>query len=224
MNNNLNIDKNLSDVIKNFSSCNNEFIKSEKKDARSVIFSYGSDNKKNYSEKNDLNTKRDEKELIKKFTDLKEITSEGNKSLIKKLNIEEQIKTNSFENNYRINKLNNLPESKEFTKEIEKVKKKIKIGAVTFVFFSVYALMEFYDSKSKIYDNVKDLINEKRSKANLFNYKLNIMVGLPILLFIYYQIKQYKKIERKYKEVIRNKYYDEESGCDNFNLALTMKY
>ena len=80
------------------------------------------------------------------------------------------------------------------------------------------------NSKLKIYDNVKDLINEKRSKANLFNYKLNIMVGVPIVLFTYYQIRQYKRIEANYKEVIRSKYYDEESGCDNFNLAINIKY
>jgi hypothetical protein len=224
MNNNLNIDKNISDVIKNFNLCNNEFIKSESKDVRGALFPHESGNKKNYSEKNEINIKRDEKELIKKFNELKDINSDGNNKIIKKLNIEEKIKTNSFENSYRINKMNNLPESKEFAHDMEKVKKKIKIGSAIFVFYSVYALMEFYDSKSKINENVQDLINKKQSKANLFNYKLNLMIGIPIVMFLYYQVRQYKKIESSYKEVIRNKYYDEESGCENFNLAFKIKY
>jgi hypothetical protein len=224
MNNNLNIDKNLSDSIKNFNLCKNEFIASEHKGPSNTIFSYAFGNKKNYSDKNETNIKGDEKELIKQFSELREINNLENRNLIKKLNIEEQIKKNSFEHIYKMNKLNNLPETKEFLYDIEKVKKKIKIGTVAFVFYSVYAIMEFYDSKTKIYENVRSLINDNPSKMNLFNYKRNLILGVPLIAFILYQNRQYKNIERDYKDTIRKKYYDEESGLENFNLAMNFKY
>ena len=81
MNNNLNIDKNISDVIKNFNLCNNEFIKSESKDVRAALFPNESGNKKNYSEKNEiifLIYKQKLKNLSKVCIDLKERTNEFN--------------------------------------------------------------------------------------------------------------------------------------------------
>jgi hypothetical protein len=224
MNNNLNFGTNFSEAIKNFNLCDNEFIQSENKGARNVIFSYAFGTKKNNFNKSNLNNKRDEKELVQQFQEMKEMNHLGNKKLIQKLKIEDQIKTKSFENLYIMNKLNNLPETKEFKNNLEKVKKKIKIATVTLVFYSVNAIIEFYDSKTKIYENVRDLINDNRSKVNLFNYKRNLIIGLPILAFLYYQHSQYKKIENDYKDLIRKKYYDEESALENFNLAAYLKY
>lgn len=224
MNNNLSSDKNLSDAIKNFDLCDNNFILSERKSPSNAIYSLAFGNKKNHSDKNEKNLKRDEKELIKQFSELKELNNSHNRQLIKKLNLEEQIKKNSFEQIYHINKLNNLEETKEFLYDVERVRKKIKIGSMALVFYSVYAIMEFYDSKTKIYKNVRQLINENPSQKNLFNYKINLMIGVPLLAFVYYQFRQYKNIEDKYKETIRKKYYNDDSGLNNFNLAMNLKY
>jgi len=224
MNNNLSSHKNLSDAINNFDLCDNNFISSDRKSPSNAICSMAFGNKKNQSDKNEKTMKRDEKELIKQFTELKESSNSHNMQLIKKLNVEEQIKKNSFEQIYHINKLNNLPETKEFMYDVEKVKKKIKIGSAALVFYSVHAIMEFYDSKTKIYENVRDLINENPSRKNLFNYKRNLMIGVPLLAFVFYQFKQYKLIEDKYKETIRKKYYNEDSGLNDFNLAMNLKY
>lgn len=224
MNNNLSIGTNLSGAIKNFNLCNNEFIMSDNKGARNAILSYAFGNKKNNFHKNEGVIKKDEKEIAQQFSELKQMNQIDNKKLIKKLNIEDQIKSKTFENVYFMNKLNNLPETKLFKEDLEKVKKKITFATVALTFYTVYALMEFYDSKSKIYDNVKDLMNDRRSKVNLFNYKRNMMIGLPLLLFLYLQYSNYRKIEIAYKDLIREKYYDEENALENFKMVADVKY
>jgi hypothetical protein len=206
---------NLSDLITNFKLCNNKFVKSPGDDITEQMMRYALRPKDNYNESSLPNSGIS---FENKIDSMKKLRIEDNKQLLKKLNLDDKIKEQTFRQIMHQKRLKNLPEYEQFKDRHINIKKKLNFGIVTFLSLSIYTLMNFHDNQLKIYNNMKDFVDNKPQKFQFTNLKIPFLLFIPIVSFILYNYKNIKALEKEYNKVLQQNYFDEEITYENVKV------
>jgi hypothetical protein len=231
------ITKNFSDNVNNFNLCENPFIsngdkkKSNREKVTDILFSE-QDTKntfKNISESatsNFFTYQADKLKLQNSYFDrhVEQLNkSEYNKNkaeIMKHPMLDKKITDNSFRQFLLINKLYQSDEYYSFKDRFQKISKIFNVTLGGIIFYSMYILMNAYESKLRIYETTADLISDKKIYLGKINYKLHFKIMLPLFGIVYYLKIKRNLIEDDFHKIIKDKYFDDSIDFNYVKISL----
>jgi hypothetical protein len=231
------ISKNFSDNINNFNLCDNPFIsngnknKSNREKVTDILFNEqdARNTLKNISQSatsNFFTYQADKLKLQNSFFENhvdqlnKSAFNKNKREIMQHPMLNKRIRDNSFRQFLLVNKLYQSEEYNSFKDRFEKISKRLNVTMGGIIFYSMYILMNVYESKLRIYETTADLISDKKTYLGKINYKLHFTVMLPLFGIIYYLKKKRNLIEDDFHKVIKDKYFDDSIDFNYVKVTL----
>ncbi len=149
---------------------------------------------------------------------LKNIQTNRTIRLLKDPKLREQIEKNTLEQFLKINKVVLSEDYDKFKPKIDKNIKRIELVQGFLTFYSIYFMINLYESKKTIFDKTADLINKTPRKLAIFNYKLHLIVFTSLFTALFFLFSKSKRINNEFRQKLREKYFQE--GFDLSNVRI----
>jgi hypothetical protein len=233
MNNKLSkgFDKNFSDNVNNFNLCDNPFISNGGSTSRETVTNVLFNNKEandnsGHSQFGNLPYQTDTSTMQNAFFEKqidklnKSAFSKNQREFSQHPMLNRAIKDNSFKHFLLVNRLYQSEEYDMFKSRFDKVRQRINITMGIICFYSMYILMNVYESKMRIYETTADLISNKKTFLTKINYKMHFAVMLPLIGILYYLKGKRQIVDDEFEKVVKEKYFDETIDYNYVKVSL----
>lgn len=228
---------NLSDLISNFNYSDNSFISNGRKNPRDSLLNSKLYNKSPEVNSNSSNDQFQRGSFESNFDNHLKQLNKHNNSITQNnksehsannpdkqaLNFFSEMEKKKSDNNNRLflmELIKEIPEYQEYKEKKTIIEKKLKFTLSIIGLYLLTLCFNLYENRtsSTMYDKIDHIINKNKVshvQTNAFgflhkNFKISLFILLPSLIFSYYLYRNNINTQHKYRNIIREKYFNEE--------------